>query len=65
MADNKGNRFSIPASPIFSLLEAKLMSQIDIAPTTLGLLNFSYRSKFFGKDILTMERTRKGIYRNL
>jgi len=33
----------------------KLASQIDIAPTTLGLLNFSYRSKFFGKDILIME----------
>jgi len=65
MADNKGNRFSIPASLIFSLVEAKLMSQIDIAPTTLGLLNFSYRSKCFGKDILMMERTRKDIYRNL
>ncbi|MGZ3589159.1 MAG: hypothetical protein ACXU99_00720 [Thermodesulfobacteriota bacterium] len=65
MADNKGNRFSTPASLIFSLVEAKLMSQIDIVPTTLGLLNFSYRSKFFGKDILMMERTRKGIYRNL
>ncbi len=33
----------------------KLASQIDIAPTTLGLLNFNYRSKFFGKDILIME----------
>ncbi|MCL4490536.1 MAG: LTA synthase family protein [Nitrospirae bacterium] len=30
----------------------KLASQIDIAPTVLGLLNFSYRSSFFGKDIL-------------
>jgi len=29
-----------------------LASQIDIAPTVLGLLNFSYRTKFFGKDIL-------------
>ncbi len=31
-----------------------LASQIDIAPTVLGLLNFSYRTKFFGKDILKM-----------
>jgi phosphoglycerol transferase MdoB-like AlkP superfamily enzyme len=29
----------------------KLMSQIDIAPTLLGLLNFNYISKFFGYDI--------------
>jgi phosphoglycerol transferase MdoB-like AlkP superfamily enzyme len=29
-----------------------MMSQIDIAPTLLGLLNMSYRSKFFGRDML-------------
>lgn len=29
-----------------------LASQIDVAPTIFGLLNFSYRSKFFGHDIL-------------
>jgi phosphoglycerol transferase MdoB-like AlkP superfamily enzyme len=28
-----------------------LMSQIDIPPTLLGLLDFSYRSRFFGVDI--------------
>ena len=28
-----------------------LMSQIDIPPTLLGLLDFSYRSRFFGYDI--------------
>ena len=27
-------------------------SQIDVAPTIFGLLGFSYRSKFFGHDIL-------------
>ncbi len=31
-----------------------LVSQIDIAPTVLGLLNFSYTTKFLGKDILKM-----------
>lgn len=30
----------------------KLMSQIDVAPTVLGLLNMSYRSDFLGRDIL-------------
>lgn len=30
-----------------------IASQIDVAPTLLGLLNFSYRSRFFGHDILT------------
>ena len=28
------------------------MSQIDIAPTILGLLDFSYFTKFFGRDVL-------------
>lgn len=31
-----------------------LSSQIDLAPTLLGLLNFSYDSWFFGKNILKM-----------
>ena len=30
----------------------RLASQIDVAPTVLGLLRFSYRTKFLGKDIL-------------
>lgn len=29
-----------------------LASQIDLAPTIMGLLNMDYTSKFFGKDIL-------------
>ncbi|HEU4622305.1 MAG TPA: LTA synthase family protein [Burkholderiaceae bacterium] len=29
-----------------------IASQIDVGPTVLGLLNFSYSSKFFGQDIL-------------
>ena len=32
-----------------------LASQMDIAPTILGLLNMSYESWFFGKNILTMK----------
>ena len=30
----------------------RMMSQIDIAPTVLGILNMSYRSEFFGRDVL-------------
>ena len=32
----------------------KLCSQIDVAPTLLGIMNWSYTSKFFGKDIVKM-----------
>jgi phosphoglycerol transferase MdoB-like AlkP superfamily enzyme len=34
-----------------------IASQIDVAPTLLGLLNFSYHSRFFGQDILREGRT--------
>ena len=30
----------------------KLVSQIDLMPTVIGILNFKYESKFFGKDVL-------------
>lgn len=46
-----------------------LSSQIDVAPTLLGLLNFSYESRFFGHDILrapvSAERAFIGNYQNL
>ena len=29
----------------------ELMGQLDIPPTLLGLLNFSYRTRFFGQDV--------------
>ncbi|MBO9199969.1 sulfatase-like hydrolase/transferase [Niastella sp. MAH-29] len=32
----------------------RLMAQIDIAPSILGLLKFNYRSKFFGQDIFSL-----------
>jgi phosphoglycerol transferase MdoB-like AlkP superfamily enzyme len=32
----------------------RLMAQIDIAPSILGLLQFNYRSKFFGHDIFSL-----------
>lgn len=32
--------------------DTQLASQIDLAPTVLGLLNMSYESTFFGRDLL-------------
>jgi phosphoglycerol transferase MdoB-like AlkP superfamily enzyme len=40
----------------------KLMSQIDLGPTLLGLLNFSYKSKFFGYDIFKLEEGRERVF---
>ena len=40
----------------------RLMSQIDLAPTILGLLNFSYTSKFFGYDIFKLEPGRERAF---
>ena len=44
-----------------------LASQIDLAPTLLGLLNMSYRTCFFGQDILQKPANRALIanYQNL
>jgi len=33
----------------------KLVAQIDVGPSILGLLNFSYQSKFFGQDVFRMK----------
>ena len=35
----------------------RLMSQIDIAPTLLGLLGWSYASKFYGHDVLKVPKS--------
>jgi phosphoglycerol transferase MdoB-like AlkP superfamily enzyme len=35
-----------------------LASQIDVAPTLLGLLGFSYRSEFYGDDLLAPQASR-------
>lgn len=44
-----------------------LGSQIDVAPTLLGLLGISYQSRFFGHDLTTAknERTFLGTYQEL
>ncbi len=38
-----------------------MASQIDIAPTILGLLGIEYKSKFFGQDILNYQTNRAFI----
>ena len=46
----------------------KLSSQIDIMPTIFNMLNWSYKSKFYGKDILNQsfqERALVGTYQKL
>jgi phosphoglycerol transferase MdoB-like AlkP superfamily enzyme len=40
----------------------RLMGQVDIAPTLLGLLNFSYRSRFFGYDVFQLEPGRERAF---
>lgn len=47
----------------------RLMSQIDMGPTVLGLLNFSYTSSFYGYDMFKLEAGRErafiSTYQNL
>ena len=50
------NRYHIPCliyAPqlIKPMVEERLVSQIDLAPTVLGLMNLDYTSRFFGYDI--------------
>ena len=40
----------------------RLMSQIDIMPTVFGMLNFSYRSRFFGYDLFQLEPGRERAF---
>ncbi len=40
----------------------KLTAQIDVGPTILGYLNFSYQSKFFGQDVFKMAQKDERIF---
>lgn len=47
---------------------SKLVSQIDVMPTVFGLLNFSYESQFYGKDVFSPHYKSKAFvatYQNL
>lgn len=55
-------RYQIPAifyapSIIKPQIFDKNISQIDLAPTLFGLMNLSYKSKFFGVDVLNNKKT--------
>ena len=68
------NRYHIPCiiyAPkiIKPTIEKRLISQIDLAPTLLGLLNIPYTSQFFGFDIyktpINRDRVFISTYQNL
>ncbi len=40
----------------------RLMGQIDLAPTLLGLLNVPYTSRFYGYDIFKLEKGRERLF---
>jgi len=61
------NRYHIPGlvyAPqlVKPFLEKRLTSQIDIAPTILGMMNVNYTSRFLGYDIFRMPPGRERIF---
>lgn len=61
------NRYHIPLwiySPKHIPVQrvSRQMAQVDIIPTVMGLLNFSYRSRFFGADIFQLEPGRERAF---
>ncbi len=40
----------------------RLASQIDLAPTLFDLLHTSYRSRFFGDDLITLDEPERPVY---
>ncbi len=40
----------------------RLMGQLDIPPTLLGMLNFSYRTRFFGHDLFQLPAGREHAF---
>ncbi len=40
----------------------RLMGQLDIPPTLLGMLNFSYRTRFFGHDLFQLPPEREHAF---
>ena len=60
-------RYHIPCfiyapSLIKPVIEQRLTSQIDLAPTVLGLMNISYKSRFMGYDINRIEPGRERVF---
>ncbi|NHN24983.1 LTA synthase family protein [Flavobacterium jejuense] len=60
--------FIVNASEIENQIITKQCSQIDLFPTLFGIMNWSYESDFFGKNVLSNsfeERALLGTYRKL
>jgi phosphoglycerol transferase MdoB-like AlkP superfamily enzyme len=65
--DLPANRYHIPCwvyAPklVKPSLEERLTSQIDLAPTLLGMMNMSYTSRFLGYDIFNTPAGRERIF---
>lgn len=61
------NRYHIPCliyAPqlIKPMVEERLVSQIDLAPTVLGLMNLDYTSRFFGYDIYQLAQGKERAF---
>jgi phosphoglycerol transferase MdoB-like AlkP superfamily enzyme len=57
--------FMVYAPAIIEAKEVtKLSSQIDLAPTLFSLMSWSYKSKFYGKDILDESFTPRALIGN-
>jgi len=61
------NRYHIPCwiyapALLQPKIEDRLMAQVDLAPTILGLLNMPYTSKFYGYDIFKLEKGRERLF---
>jgi phosphoglycerol transferase MdoB-like AlkP superfamily enzyme len=67
MTDLPVERYHIPAMVYAPGLvspreEGRLASQIDLAPTLLGLLKFKYHSRFMGHDLMDLEPGRERAF---
>jgi len=61
------NRYHIPCfifSPVLvkPVLEQRLASQIDLAPTLLGMMNINYTSRFLGFDLYKTPKDRDRVF---
>jgi phosphoglycerol transferase MdoB-like AlkP superfamily enzyme len=61
------NRYHIPCwiyapALLQPKVEDRLMAQVDLVPTILGLLNVPYTSKFYGYDIFKLEKGRERLF---
>lgn len=61
------NRYHIPCwiyapALLQPRIEDRLMAQVDLVPTILGLLNVPYTSKFYGYDIFRLEKGRERLF---